>query len=112
MMKCKTWDIVLVPFPFTNLQTTKKRPALIISPDNYNKGPDFIILFITSNVKSFGRTGDTIIKKWKESGLPNPSMIRMKFATLERSMILKKIGNLNNTDRERVRKTILDFFDG
>lgn len=112
MMRCKTWDIVLVPFPFTNLQTTKKRPALIISPDSYNEGPDVIILFVTSNVQAFGRTGDTLIEKWKESGLPKPSMTRMKFATLERSMILKKIGKLANSDRERLRKTILDFFDG
>lgn len=109
-MNCNTWDIVLVPFPFTNLRTTKKRPALIISPDGYNEGPDVIILFITSNVQSFGRTGDTIIKKWAESGLPKPSMIRMKFATLERSMIIKKIGTLDKTDRKVVRRTVLEFF--
>ena len=108
----QTWDIVLVPFPFTNLETTKKRPALIISPNDYNKGPDLIILFITSNLQAYGRMGDTVIQHWKESGLPKPLMIRMKFATIERSMIIKKIGTLNNIDREGVRGTMLEFFNG
>ena len=44
------WDIVLVPFPFINLTTNKKRPALIISPDKYNKNLDVVIAFITSKL--------------------------------------------------------------
>lgn len=111
MTSYNTWDIVLVPFPFTNLRTTKRRPALIISPDKYNMGPDIVILFITSNVSTFGRTGDHIIKKWKESGLPKPSMTRMKFATIEQSIIIKKIGNLHKSDRDTINKKFVNFFD-
>ena len=71
MMISEKWDIVLVPFPFTNPQSIKKRPALIISPNRYNSGPDTVILFIASNIKSFGRPGDTIIQTWQESGYLN-----------------------------------------
>jgi len=110
MMTCKKWDIVLVPFPFTNLRSIKKRPALIISPHHYNNGPDIVILFITSNVKSYGRTGDTIIQKWKESGLPKPSMTRMKFATIEKSIIIKKIGRITSIDRETIQNKLYTFF--
>ena len=39
------WDIVLVPFPFTDLTTLKKRPAVIVSPDEYNKKLDDVIEF-------------------------------------------------------------------
>jgi len=49
-MTCEQWDIVLVPFPFTNLRSIKKRPALIISPNRFNNGPDVVILFITRNI--------------------------------------------------------------
>jgi len=36
MTPCRKWDIIIVPFPFTDLTTVKKRPALVVSPDNYN----------------------------------------------------------------------------
>ena len=49
-MNYNRWDIILVPFPFTDLTTYKKRPALIISPEEYNTGQDLIIAFITSNL--------------------------------------------------------------
>jgi len=111
MMTCEKWDIVLVPFPFTNLRSIKKRPALIISPNKYNKGPDVVIQFITSNIKSYGRTGDTIIQKWKDSGLPKPSMIRMKFATIERSIIIKRIGRIVPIDQNTLNRELQSFFD-
>ncbi len=42
-------NIVLVPFPFSDQTTTKKRPAVVISSDSYNgKSPDIIIMAITS----------------------------------------------------------------
>lgn len=110
MMTCEQWDIVLVPFPFTNLRSIKKRPALIISPNRYNNGPDVVILFITSNIKSFGRTGDYIIQNWQESGLPKPSMTRMKFATIERSIIFKKIGRITSIDQNSIRNELQTFF--
>ena len=87
----KKWDIMLVPFPFTDLSTNKKRPALIISPDSYNTLFDIVVLFITSNISSAERPGDYLISNWEEASLPKPSMIRMKFATIDKSII---IGNL------------------
>jgi mRNA interferase MazF len=110
-MICEKWDIVLVPFPFTNLQSIKKRPALIISPNRYNSGPDAVILFITSNIKSFGRPGDYIIQNWQESGLPKPSMARMKFATIERSIIIKKLGRITPIDQEAIGSELHTFFE-
>jgi mRNA interferase MazF len=109
-MTYRRWDIVLVPFPFTNLSTNKKRPALVISPADYNKGPDVIIMFITSNLRVFGRPGDYKLTKWKEAGLPKPSMSRMKLATVDKNIVIKKIARLEETDREAVQEIITDFF--
>ena len=41
--------IVLIPFPFTDLTSSKVRPALIISEQN-NRSEDVIVAFITSNI--------------------------------------------------------------
>ena len=106
----RKWDIVLVRFPFTDLTTTKKRPALIVSPNEYNKQFDVVIIFITSKMDSEYRLGDYKIKDWKKSNLPKPSMIRMKFATIDKSIIEKKIGRLSEKDKNGLKKVLEEFF--
>lgn len=105
------WDIVLVPFPFTDLSKSKKRPALIISSADYNKGLNVIIMFITSNISAFGRPGDYKIQKWREAGLPKPSMTRMKIATISKHIIIKRIATLLQPDIETIRENLITFFN-
>jgi len=47
----KQGDVVLIPIPFTDLSSTKKRPVLILSSDDYNQNTnDLIVAAITSNI--------------------------------------------------------------
>lgn len=109
-MTYNRWDIILVTFPFTDLRAIKKRPALIISPDDYNLGNDVIVAFITSNLNIQSKPGDYKIKQWMKSNLPKPSMIRMKLVTIDKSIIIKKIGELQMQDVKEFNKIFLDFF--
>lgn len=104
------WDIILVPFPFTDLSTVKRRPSHIISPEEYNKNDDFIIAFITSNLILEKRFGDYKIINWNESGLPKPSLIRMKFSMISKSIVVKKIGTLSEQDSSGFSILLNDFF--
>jgi len=104
------WDIILVPFPFTNLTTSKKRPALIVSPNEYNEKLDVVIAFITSKLDLEYRIGDYKIQEWGKSNLPKPSMLRMKFAIIDKSIIIKKLGRLSEKDVEKFSKLLKDFF--
>ena len=106
----KKWDIILVPFPFTDQKTTKRRPALIISPDEYNEKLDVVIAFITSKLDSEYRLGDYKIQEWEKSNLPKPSMLRMKFATIDKSIIIKKLGRLSENDVKEFGELLIDFF--
>jgi mRNA interferase MazF len=110
MTPCSRWDIVLVPFPFTDLSTNKKRPALVVSPDEYNSGPDVVIAFVTSRLSTPSRPGDCLIDSWQESGLLKPSLLRMKFATISRSIVIKKLGHLPEPEQARVQTALGDFF--
>lgn len=90
------WDIILVSFPFTDSKSSKKRPAVIVSPKQYNGGDNVIILQISSQK---GRhEEDYEIKNWESANLPLPSYIKMKFATIKKSIIQKKLGRLPEDD--------------
>jgi mRNA interferase MazF len=51
-MKYKKGDIVIIGFPFSELSSTKKRPALIISNDTVNKTGDYLMVQVTSKIRN------------------------------------------------------------
>jgi len=99
-----------VPFPFTDLSSAKRRPALIISPDIYNAEKDVVIAYLTSQTNSPPRFGDYKLQKWREANLPKRSMVRMKFATIDKTIIVTTLGKLEVADREEIGKILLSFF--
>jgi len=55
-------DVVLVPSPFTNLTTSKQRPAVIISSADYAPArPDIVLMAITSQIRSPIGFADTLV---------------------------------------------------
>ena len=110
-MNYKKWDIVLVPFPFTDLSSIKKRPGLIVSPDEYNTNQDLVIAFVTSKLNTRQRMGDYKIKEWRKANLPKPSMVRMKFATIDKSIVLKILGRLDKKDSNGFGRSLIHLFE-
>ena len=93
-------DIILVPFPFTDQSTTKKRPAVVISSIVYNaERPDLIIMAVTSQIKSARIVGEVIIKDWQDAGLLKPSAIKPVITTMEKSLVIKTMGRLKEKDQ-------------
>lgn len=87
----KKGDIVLIPFPFTNLKGTKKRPAVVL----YAGKMDIIVSFITSKLKWCDKT-DVLVEPDSKNGLKKPSIIRTeKLATLDTNLVIGKLGALN-----------------
>lgn len=100
-------DVVLVAFPFTNLQTSKKRPAVIISRKRYQQNrPDVILMAITSQVRQPLTTGEAILHDWQAAGLAKPSVLKPLIATLEQSQIVQVMGRLSAADRDGLEKVI------
>jgi mRNA interferase MazF len=92
-------DIVLVPFPFSNLSVTKKRPAVVISSLQYNLfTSDIVIIAITSQSNNVIGIGDCIINDWQSAGLLKESIIKPAIATIEQNLVLKKLGKLSVID--------------
>ena len=101
-------DVVLVPFPFTAQTTDKKRPAVVISSDVYNaEYPDRILIGITSQVSSSLKVGDIIITDWRSAGLLKASMIKPVITTIEKQLILKKLGRLQDVDIQSLKEGLI-----
>ena len=93
-------DVLLVPFPFTNQTTTKKRPAVIVSSNGYNQNrPDIVIMAVTSQIHGSGYFGDVRIQNWQQAGLLKPSVIKPILATVEKGLVIRRLGSIADNDR-------------
>ena len=106
MTKYKQGDVVLVNFGFSEGGGYKKRPALIISSDNYHRNrQEVIIAAITHNIKRV-LFGDTKIGKWKEAELIYPSLVTGIIRTIKVGVIIRKLGILSKQDFQNVQESI------
>lgn len=100
-------DIVLVPFPFTDQSTAKRRPAVVVSSTAYHRErPDLIIMAVTSQPRPAGWVGELQVKDWKDAGLIKPSVVKPVITTIEASLILRRLGRLKAGDQAELRKSI------
>lgn len=107
MTRFEFGDVVLVPFPFTDQSTTKKRPAVIISSHAYNtERPDLIIMAVTSQIKSTAILGEVIVQDWQAAGLLKHSVIKPVIATLEKSLVIRTLGRLKDHDQQALQDTL------
>ena len=103
-MTCDSWDVVVTPFPFTDGPDAKRRPALVLSPEAFNRHGYTLLAMITTADQSHW-SGDAEIDHEK-AGLKHRCVVRMKLFTLDTRLILRKVGELAGDDRGRVRESL------
>lgn len=106
----KRGDIVIAYFPFSDLVTMKKRPALIVQADNLKTGFDKVIIAqISSQVRRAGHPSRVLISMTEpdssRTGLKQDSVILTDIlASIDTALIDKKIGML--ADMAAVNKAL------
>ena len=99
--------VILVPFPFTDQTASKRRPAVVVSSDGYNDvRPDIIVMAITSQLRRSDGNYECMVENWQEAGLLKPSAIKPVIATIEQSLVKGALGELEEGDRETMRRMI------
>lgn len=101
-------DVVVVPFPFSDLSISKRRPALIVAK---LKGNDIILCEITS--RSRGDIDSIELKQddFQRGGLNIDSWIRTSsLFTAESSIIEYKAGRLKSEKIKEVEKKLCNIF--
>ncbi len=83
-------DIVLLPFPFTNLTGNKVRPAVVLVATHYS----VTVCFLTTQLK-WQDEFDVIVEPSNANGLKRTSLIRLdKFATIDKGLVIGRLGTL------------------
>lgn len=105
----KQRDIILIPIPFTDLASQKRRPAVIISSDKYNESnEDIVVVALTSNIEPRNFTIILTTDDLEEGALKVRSMIRVdKIYTLNKSIVLKTFGRIKPTIFLKIRESLL-----
>lgn len=106
-MDFEAFDVVVVPFPFTDRGATKRRPALILSDASTfgNRIGHSVLAMITTRMNPRWPL-DVKIGDVARAGLTVPSIVRMKLFTLDHRLILRKLGHLTKADAREVQHTL------
>lgn len=102
-MAYEAYSVVVVPFPFTDRVTTKRRPALVISDnDTFNDRVSHSVLAMITSARNRDWPLDVLIEDLDSAGLASESIVRMKLFTLDDRLIVRKAGSLAEADRQSV----------
>jgi mRNA-degrading endonuclease toxin of MazEF toxin-antitoxin module len=99
------WQVVVVPFPFSETAGSKRRPALVLSRSSFNDGGHVILAMITTQAKPPWQ-GDTWIEDPQSVGLTQRCLVRLKLFTLDSRLILREVGRLLEADVKKVKKNL------
>jgi mRNA interferase MazF len=97
-------DVVLLPIPFTDLTSRKVRPAVVAAV--FPQHGDVVLVPITSQAHNF----DAPLMDWHSAGLNVPCGIKAQVATLDQSMVARRLGRLSDTDKVAFDRRLAAWF--
>lgn len=107
MTSYKFGDVLLVPFPFTDQRTSKKRPAVVVSSTTYHADHiNLILMSISSQLSNRPRAGEVIVTDWRKAGLIGPSVVKAVMTSLERKLVIRRLGALSDVDCDSLERAL------
>ena len=97
------WDVVTVPFPFTDRRASKRRPALVLSSAELAAHSGTVVLAMITSAENAAWPHDVAIGNLNATGLSAASVVRWKLFTLDHSIVRARIGRLAPGDQGAVR---------
>jgi len=105
------YDIVVVPFPFTDKAASKRRPALVLSvASTFNRAVGHSVMAMITSAVNAPWPQDTPIADLTACGLPAPSVVRMKLFTLDHRFVLRISGRLSDRDQRSFESAFSKVF--
>ncbi len=100
-------DVVLIPFPYTDLSASKTRPTVVVSSDLYHTVRSEILLaYVSSQISQANPVIDYVLADWSAAGLLKPSFVRPKVAAVEPALVVYRLGTLSAQDLSEVDRCL------
>lgn len=102
-MTYERFQVVRVPFPFTDRTAVKHRPALVLSDGTrFNRPAGHSVMAMITSAANAPWPLDVQIDDLSAAGLPAASMVRFKLFTLDHRLVRGELGTLAESDRAKV----------
>ena len=107
------YAVVRVPFPFTDRDSSKNRPAVVLSdPLAFNTPAGHSVMAMITSQANAPWPLDCLLGDLAAAGLPAPSMVRFKLFTLDHRLVRGEIGKLSPADVALVRAGLAKLLGG
>ncbi|MBK8637649.1 MAG: type II toxin-antitoxin system PemK/MazF family toxin [Chromatiaceae bacterium] len=111
-MSFERYAVVRVPFPFSDRNATKNRPALVLSDAaSFNTPAGHSVMAMITSQGNAPWPLDCPLTDLAAAGLPTASMVRFKLFTLDHRLVRGQLGKLSPADSEVVRAGLAKLFD-
>lgn len=104
------FDVVVVPFPYSDRLAEKRRPAIVVSASQLAAKFGLVWLAMVTSADNRRWDGDVDVSDLTLAGLPAPSFVRpTKIATVDSHRVLQRIGRLAVKDARAVHSQLMHF---
>lgn len=101
-------EVVLVRYPFSDLSSSKVRPAVVINAPHLSQ--DVMLAPLTSRTTPL-LAGEFVLAEWMDAGLNVETAVKRGIFTIHQKLIIKSVGKLSATDAERLNGSLRDWLD-
>lgn len=101
-------EVVLVRYPFSDLTSSKVRPAVIVNAAHTSQ--DLFVVALTSKTSSL-LAGEFILADWKAAGLNVETAVKRGIYTIKETLVRKRVGKLEVADAEELEKSLRAWLD-
>lgn len=108
MSSCSKNDVILVRYPFSDLASSKVRPAVVVGASHVSE--DIFIVPLTSRTVSL-LPGEFVLSGWSSAGLHVPTAVKRGIYTIHQRLIIKTIGRLSQADAQRLDLSLRGWLD-
>jgi len=105
----KPFSVLKVPFPFTDRQAHKARPALVLSSTDFSTQSGHCLMAMITSARHSAWPLDVALTDLAEAGLPVACVVRMKLFTLDQRLVIAPIGQLSALDQQAVQRALMSL---